>query len=179
MAVVRFTPTRVGTTNSASSSARPPAVHPHACGDDLPYELGDLLESGSPPRVWGRLATDLVVFGRARVHPHACGDDYDRQVFIVARLGSPPRVWGRRIRRVPLLGWSRFTPTRVGTTLRQPESHQQSPVHPHACGDDAIRRSVAAASGGSPPRVWGRRGRRGGEGVRGRFTPTRVGTTIA
>ncbi len=45
------------------------------------------------------------------------------------------------------------------------------PVHPHACGDDAVPALAAPEAAGSPPRVWGRRSRRRPPlGVR-RFTP--------
>ena len=73
------------------------------------------------------------------------------------------------------------------------------PVHPHACGDNAIVNSGATAIAGSPPRVWGQRrpspspdsdravhphacgdNAIGGVTMKrlGWFTPTRVGTTV-
>ena len=112
-------------------------------------------------------------------------------------LGSPPRVWGQRRRRLGEAARQRFTPTRVGTTTPRHHRLARSPVHPHACGDNA---RVALAYGldpGSPPRVWGQPRRAehrelaGGSPPRAwgqphlqterlrdaRFTPTRVGTT--
>jgi len=55
-------------------------------------------------------------------------------------------------------------------------SHFRPPVHPHACGDDASRIRSNNASGGSPPRVWGRFAGDSGTRFCVRFTPTRVGT---
>ena len=136
---------------------------------------------GSPPRVWGQRAT--------------------RTVRGSARAGSPPRVWGQRtLPRSPSLPPSRFTPTGVGTTPVPPLLRGLArSVHPHGCGDNAIRwASRSSCASGSPPRVWGQRrasscvasqgygspprvwgqlldsaGCRPGPG---RFTPTGVGT---
>ena len=113
--------------------------------------------------------------------------------------GSPPRAWGRRALCELGEGGVRFTPTRVGTTGRPPASrrpasvHPQrvgttrsfsvpcgaSSVHPHARGDDGRLEVEVCADSGSPPRAWGRPRRSRGQQRRGRFTPTRVGTTSA
>ena len=50
----RFTPTRVGKTLLQTKQAFPPAVHPHACGEDSLSPSSSSSPSGSPPRVWGR-----------------------------------------------------------------------------------------------------------------------------
>src|SRR5262249_32192666 len=51
---LRFTPTRVGKTDSCNSCRRGPSVHPHACGEDISQGLRRSAINGSPPRVWGR-----------------------------------------------------------------------------------------------------------------------------
>src|SRR5690606_9629766 len=92
----------------------------------------------------------------------------------------------------------RFTPTRVGKTDGRALSPKWTPVHPHACGENAhpSRKGVcgcrftptrvgktrsysapADCSTGSPPRVWGKRARPGRGSLVQRFTPTRVGKT--
>ena len=55
----RFTPTRVGKTGGNRPGRLSGSVHPHACGEnaiitDPPYGL-----SGSPPRVWGKLGSEI------------------------------------------------------------------------------------------------------------------------
>src|SRR6266508_4414435 len=132
----RFTPTRVGTTILRPHSTTANAVHPHACGDDLLGQHGLTIHTGSPPRVWGRLAGRHLSFsalgftptrvgttpsrvqaGRLRsVHPHACGDDRSARMERTRGRGSPPRVWGRLARISIDQDLKRFTPTRVGTT---------------------------------------------------------------
>src|SRR6266542_87591 len=91
------------------------------------------------------------------VHPHACGDDVDGGMVRDWLFGSPPRVWGRP--QFPSLPTRprRFTPTRVGTTHELLPPTALRPVHPHACGDDAVIAENFTCTV--------------------RFTPTRVGTT--
>ena len=94
----RFTPTRVGNTCSPRRIFRPPAVHPHACGEYAVSDSAAEIPPGSPPRVWG---IHVEIFQRARrirftptrvgntknwigrpsvrsVHPHACGEYSNR-----------------------------------------------------------------------------------------------------
>ena len=52
-----------------------------------------------------------------------------------------------------------------------------SPVHPHACGENAVWIARRAAWLGSPPRVWGKPRLVPGQLRLIRFTPTRVGKT--
>ncbi len=196
----------------------PPSVHPHACGDDMLGGGLGLASAGSPPRVWGRPCFEQSGIGffrftptrvgttgacphrrpRLPVHPHACGDDVVVLPAASVPSGSPPRVWGRQREGREVRRRYRFTPTRVGTTYQATQRISHSAVHPHACGDDAIRLHSFHACRGSPPRVWGRPAWRFCSSVRSpvhphacgddvengivcsfdlRFTPTRVGTT--
>jgi len=194
---VRLTPTRVGTTLTGFSRASRRAAHPHACGDDGHALVERFGHYGSPPRVWGRRAHVLGLDGAGRLtptrvgttprrsssastwpaHPHACGDDEVHGAFDTLDAGSPPRVWGRRLRHRQRRRADRLTPTRVGTTRPcRPRSRARA-AHPHACGDDLPDDPAGYHDGGSPPRVWGRRGRSRGDARGPRLTPTRVGTT--
>ncbi len=113
--------------------------------------------------------------------------------------GSPPRVWGKRQlldlqrslhRFTPTrvgktyclvladdLQPLRFTPTRVGKTCRRRRKRPSASVHPHACGENSIFANSAAATSGSPPRVWGKLVPLRAPTRLRRFTPTRVGKT--
>ena len=97
----------------------------------------------------------------------------------VCRSGSPPRVWGQPGLRADLTGANRFTPTRVGTTSANRRKKDFLSVHPHACGDNADLASTLTVVPGSPPRVWGQLRRPPVLRSVLRFTPTRVGTTVA
>ena len=172
----RFTPTRVGKTGQSEREALEMAVHPHACGENQGVVWVDFVDVGSPPRVWGKRARavqchDPFRFTPTRVgkthfvllevflvpvHPHACGEN-DSAVHVTdAVRGSPPRVWGKLSLSVIKAGRPRFTPTRVGKTPAVPLSHTIWPVHPHACGENAIGRRMLSFMCGSPPRVWGK-----------------------
>ena len=73
----------------------------------------------------------------------------------------------------------RFTPTRVGKTAFSSTCQPPTPVHPHACGENAVLCWVEEAQGGSPPRVWGKRRCSSCFIAYLWFTPTRVGKTGA
>ena len=133
------------------------------------------------------------------VHPHACGDNGSYALTGVDGVGSPPRVWGQLVGQCGRDHRLRFTPTRVGTTLSTKWDYNFASVHPHACGDNAMREIASQGrcgspprvwgqlsryqndlrAGGSPPRVWGQPSSRVRTHVYLRFTPTRVGTTSA
>ena len=113
----RFTPTSVGTGNSASPRGSPATVHPHERGD----RAGSLTESnlidGSPPRAWGqglgcmydaiatRFTPTSVGTGHERprtapsspVHPHERGDRGSLLHRLACLVGSPPRAWGQGV----------------------------------------------------------------------------------
>ena len=112
----RFTPTRVGTTPGVLTDSSAYAVHPHACGDNVPRTRSRRRRRGSPPRVWGQRTRNVRYVLRDRftptrvgttsacwvsaptttVHPHACGDNAQMPQSHRAAIGSPPRVWGQR-----------------------------------------------------------------------------------
>ena len=105
-----------------------------------------------------------------QLHPGRGPAGLDR--FTPTRVGTTPH--NQRASRRP-----RFTPTRVGTTPSPVHHHHLFEVHPHACGDNDIRRVGHTQAEGSPPRVWGQRTMGPTPIMVGRFTPTRVGTTPA
>ncbi len=94
----RFTPTRVGTTRVGAARRADYPVHPHARGDNADRVMKFNDATGSPPRAWGQLLTDAQYVAQLTVHPHARGDNEAALYQLRERL--------------------RFTPTRVGTTLK-------------------------------------------------------------
>ena len=177
-AAQRFTPTCVGKTSSELARESTSGVHPHVCGEDNTRSLSQVVNGGSPPRVWGRLGGDdgVVVelrftptcVGKTRVgrplpscgsvHPHVCGEDTSLNAAYAVACGSPPRVWGRQMTSFFFLNSFRFTPTCVGKTLKVCLPRTAFAVHPHVCGEDCRFRGQNAGRAGSPPRVWGRLG---------------------
>jgi len=152
---LRFTPTRVGTSQRPGGSTPLITVHPHARGDKSPGMNCLSTIDGSPPRAWGQAAIleflgDLGRFTPTRVgtrvgqapdhqllsvHPHARGDKVHLSLSHKRCTGSPPRAWGQGGRRCGREHRLRFTPTRVGTRLGPRRNSRRAAVHPHARGD--------------------------------------------
>ena len=74
---------------------------------------------------------------------------------------------------------TRFTPTRVGKTRYHAGAGGATPVHPHARGENRSYFFRCHGFIGSPPRAWGKRGVAVARWSGVRFTPTRVGKTMA
>ena len=175
----------------------PPAVHPHARGDNAHRCRQELRRNGSPPRAWGQrydessmkrsprftptrvgtTPTSLASKPDLPVHPHARGDNYVVEHRGSGHAGSPPRAWGQLVLDYRIAMIVRFTPTRVGTTQVLTGALPRSPVHPHARGDNTTHGDAREPFAGSPPRAWGQLSVRSQHLRRHRFTPTRVGTT--
>ncbi len=192
----RFTPTPVGTIGQRARSHRPPAVHPHARGDNSIAGAQDLIKHGSPPRPWGQwwaavagchparftpTPVGTMLLGKVKklcyaVHPHARGDNQAGDGGIALLGGSPPRPWGQFAYAPGHQRWLRFTPTPVGTMRAVDPAPAPRAVHPHARGDNAHRCGSVAVARGSPPRPWGQSLRPRPLLCRLRFTPTPVGT---
>ena len=72
-AIIRFTPTRVGTISSACLSTGVTAVHPHACGDNGYDGALDGFDYSSPPRVWGQCPGERYADQQYRFTPTRVG----------------------------------------------------------------------------------------------------------
>ena len=69
--------------------------------------------------------------------------------------GSSPRMWGTRHYYSCRPGCRRFIPTHVGNSRQRPRQSTRVSVHPHACGELWLSRSIRADRYGSSPRMWG------------------------
>ncbi len=133
----RFTPTRVGITDSCARRNATRAVHPHARGDHVAPLLPQIQALGSPPRAWGSRAGDLRPAGRGRFTPTRVGITTAATSPNLHPPGSPPRAWG--------------------SPLAQHGCGDRRAVHPHARGDHWTVLVEQDAALGSPPRAWGSR----------------------
>ena len=127
-------PRRGGNTWSATSAHHTSAVHPHACGEYLPFIYISKIFGGSSPRVWGILGQGQIIGLTLR--------------FIPTRVGNTllPCIQEQL---------KRFIPTRVGNTQWTQLCTGGPPVHPHACGEYPSQAGRAPCPTGSSPRVWG------------------------
>ena len=132
---------------------------------------------GNTPTRVGKTVNFVNERKRYEKHPHACGEDDTYEPEKGEVLETPPRVWGRPDTQVFLLRRDRNTPTRVGKTSRDAGAASGRGKHPHACGEDEAIQDSVEPPGETPPRVWGRPGRRPFPQPPVGNTPTRVGKT--
>ena len=192
---IRFTPTRVGKSDTTAVLTAIATVHPHTCGEISARSASRSPGRFTPTRV-GKSRTPTVECQSPTVHPHTCGEITCAADDLAQRRTVHPHTCGENVgRRRRRAGIDRFTPTRVGkSTVAWLEAIDRHTVHPHTCGEidcsAAERRCVRFTPtrvgksvldghqlrpSGSPPRVWGNRGPGSWHAWRIRFTPTRVG----
>ena len=90
----RFTPTRVGNTETPGSLPGQHQVHPHARGEYLIADSGRICAIGSPPRAWGILALPAPTVRLVRFTPTRVGNTRAAAPAAGVGYGSPPRAWG-------------------------------------------------------------------------------------
>ena len=193
----RFIPTCVGNTTARTSPTRSGTVHPHVRGEHWPSTSRTRAISGSSPRAWGTLCSQVVIavcerfiptcVGNTRprrrrtsgptVHPHVRGEHLAYGVVDACEPGSSPRAWGTLdAEQFPECG-VRFIPTCVGNTAMKGYEEAAHSVHPHVRGEHCPACAIAAHKPGSSPRAWGTLQRGNARRHHGRFIPTCVGNT--
>ena len=130
----------------------------------------------TPTRV-GITRFSLTSFSQLSVHPHTRGDHWRRGPRPSTSAGSPPHAWGSPSLFSQHFRSYRFTPTRVGITVRSRPRPVSSPVHPHTRGDHCDRTVIGLEGHGSPPHARGSLFVQHLELGKFRYTPTRVGIT--
>ena len=173
---VRFTPTRVGKTCLTLYPSSSAAVHPHACGENQTWAADYSVQTGSPPRVWGKLSSPTFFlfscwFTPTRVgktawrafvslsvpvHPHACGENGGSSIVNPHRCGSPPRVWGKRLHWMTTLRPSGSPPRVWGKRVDPTRLLYPVRFTPTRVGKTQRRAHRVCLLPGSPPRVWGK-----------------------
>ena len=175
-AILRNTPTGVGTTLALRPVNGKQRKHPHGRGDDKDEQRAHRSSLETPPRAWGRrrynpirnsasrntptgVGTTAGLYKprlRREKHPHGRGDDKPASSPLAPRLETPPRAWGRpRYRHLSHTG-ERNTPTGVGTTKPLHPFRRIRRKHPHGRGDDIYELELENKRLETPPRAWGR-----------------------
>ena len=134
-------------------------------------------ESGSSPRVRGKLAellqqlldvrlipacagktVDLVRPElRGQAHPRVCGENARLQTFPDDFVGSSPRVRGKRHPEDAPPRADGLIPACAGKTTTALPSSVDSAAHPRVCGENILVRIPSINQRGSSPRVRGKR----------------------
>ena len=192
------TPAYAGKTHAPSASSSAPRDHPRVCGEDCPASRLPLARQGPPPRMRGRLATDLkgttirgttpayagktccrcARAGRRWDHPRVCGEDAWRCSGLVGVPGPPPRMRGRHTRQDNETLRPGTTPAYAGKTHLCGGSCTMSGDHPRVCGEDREQRNEFNLGEGPPPRMRGRLGRTPGLDEAQGTTPAYAGKTL-
>ena len=193
-----ITPARAGKRGTALNGYASFRDHPRACGEKFPSVVATAPESGSPPRVRGKVTGFTCFEAKAGItparagkrqrcnriyhaswdHPRACGEKQFQHLHEAMYQGSPPRVRGK----VPCPPFRvcppGITPARAGKRMLIHFRALQWWDHPRACGEkeDIIRRRLGAK--GSPPRVRGKELRERPAQNQLGITPARAGKSI-
>ena len=172
-----LTPACAGKTITNADNAFMAGAHPRVCGENRARDRDAGASAGSPPRVRGKrrfstwapwtrgltpacagktLATPamLVCLG---AHPRVCGENVRAWSLADIDAGSPPRVRGKRTRAAGVHPPRGLTPACAGKTPSGEPRPCGRGAHPRVCGENAWSGAWSAISGGSPPRVRGKR----------------------
>ena len=150
--------------------------HPRVCGENNPYITAYIINSGSPPRMRGKLPLHNAIIAHIRItpadagktclcspaqrarpdHPRGCGENWQARLKETAQAGSPPRMRGKPRRQTIKCCNIRITPADAGKTTRHRRSHRRSRDHPRGCGENMILVIGMHSGSGSPPRMRGK-----------------------
>ena len=158
-------------------------AHPRVCGENIDCAYYPHGETGSSPRVRGKLGgqarvdvglrlipacagktptpTSRAAIGRA--HPRVCGENVLLHPRCAGLRGSSPRVRGKRLVQLGGGAGERLIPACAGKTFPWDSSVSQPWAHPRVCGENPQIGPASSAIEGSSPRVRGKPpgGRRG------------------
>ena len=171
-----ITPACAGKRAASSSRAAARSDHPRVCGEKHPSTAIRQRNTGSPPRVRGKVRVQAPVqehrgitpdcagkSGResgtracCRDHPRACGEKVPITCVPKYALGSPPHVRGKAFGLVLYKVEIGITPACAGKSCPPQAPTFTRQDHPRVCGEKYCRRPVQPDSQGSPPRMRGK-----------------------
>ena len=193
----RFIPAHAG--NSAQGRGRRPhvAVHPRACGEQSAWPTYSSYGTGSSPRMRGTVTiteAEAAIYRfipahagnrrrwpatarRSPVHPRACGEQMIAWNTRSEVSGSSPRMRGTDSR-IPRRSFrERFIPAHAGNRSIDRHFSMTKPVHPRACGEQALARAEFERGRGSSPRMRGTVTAASRDEIPDRFIPAHAGNS--
>ena len=170
-------PARAGKTRRGRATHPCRTAHPRACGENVRSKAKPRARPGSSPRVRGKRAGGEAVDDRggliparagktrtpARLHtmepahPRACGENAYEWVKNLFSGGSSPRVRGKLVKDAVFLCGGRLIPACAGKTASRRCGRRRARAHPRVCGENLGCRVLERGTGGSSPRVRGKR----------------------
>ena len=150
--------------------------HPRACGANNHAIRSNRQDSGSSPRMRGKLAQLLLTIDTRRIipahagqttrptpammpstdHPRACGANAIHPLRTRYDLGSSPRMRGKPRVCSGLAAVRRIIPAHAGQTTGVQPVCTQPPDHPRACGANDALFPMPDVTRGSSPRMRGK-----------------------
>ena len=135
-ALERITPAYAGKTDTGEKTITLSEDHPRVCGENVHPTIRKRNQSGSPPRMRGKLLHRVrgrllpritpAYAGKtykptkkkatARDHPRVCGENLWSKTPAAAIQGSPPRMRGKLSNSTKTLLTNRITPAYAGKT---------------------------------------------------------------
>ena len=172
----RITPAHAGKTLNATCFTSMTWDHPRACGENVLVRFSHCNETGSPPRMRGKLYSteDKITVTRItpahagkthrfltaatarRDHPRACGENAGTEAGYSAMIGSPPRMRGKQAGSYYTIIEDGITPAHAGKTALHNAYCDAAKDHPRACGENRCLTYTDCPQGGSPPRMRGK-----------------------
>ena len=134
------------------------------------------MKRGSPPRMRGKLNTNLLLRSCVRItpadagktikrcpdraiardHPRGCGENGRAHRMSNCSTGSPPRMRGKLHKETIWAAAQRITPADAGKTCFSVAGAEPQRDHPRGCGENAQPRYSERWETGSPPRMRGK-----------------------
>ena len=172
----RLIPARAGKTRKRRRPRSSYRAHPRACGENRSGSARPGRNTGSSPRVRGKLGegqsgdrqagliparagkTRTCSSGNAgsAAHPRACGENSLATFAQKHHAGSSPRVRGKLGEGQSGDRQAGLIPARAGKTRTCSSGNAGSAAHPRACGENSLATFAQKHHAGSSPRVRGK-----------------------
>ena len=136
LALNGITPADAGKTSRPFQKVRQAQDHPRGCGENGDPSIGKYIQTGSPPRMRGKLPrskNELLGLGitpadagktskiehislSVQDHPRGCGENVQAEQTAPYDIGSPPRMRGKRQEEHSRVAHKGITPADAGKT---------------------------------------------------------------
>ena len=193
-----ITPAYAGKSNALLNLPAGQRDHPRVCGEKEAAALSEVYETGSPPRMRGKVRVRIykvprpgitpayagkssgVVFGwcRGKDHPRVCGEKRTTAQNSLMWAGSPPRMRGKDQDKNGNNRTSGITPAYAGKSQSLQNRPRRHRDHPRVCGEKRGDHLPRLEPKGSPPRMRGKEARNPPGTPGTRITPAYAGKRI-
>ncbi len=143
----------------------------------LPEWSGSLWRHGLTPAHTGKTLCWKLASWRGWAHPRAYGENLSYLENQPNNQGSSPRIRGKQLRHATTISSGGLTPAHTGKTFGCLDLTSGSWAHPRAYRENLIFSFSAVIALGSPPRIRGKRCRRGCHGRLYGLIPAHTGKT--